>query len=984
LGLKKFPGKILKIILTSDARISSSILLNSLNKGLQNDRIEIVYGGKVPTPLNLFAFYHDNFDISLQITASHNPKEYNGLKISDKIGSVCGEELQEISKICQKLSKEELSINQNFSQENFILYNFSLQYFTMLQKIINKVFGSHNDRKIKEAQLSLDKVILEEKNISKLSESELKKQFIAWKKTLSDNPELVDELLPVVFAGVKCITKFLYGKSFPVGDGMEEWKMKHFFDVQIIGGIILHQGSIAEMKTGEGKTLTCTLPIILNALTGRGAHVITVNDYLAERDAEWMKPLYEFCGLSVGVIISGTNNEARKNVYKNDITYGTNNEFGFDYLRDNMARHKDDLVQNTLNTAIVDEVDSILIDEARTPLIISAPDSESTSKYQTYAQLIPQLIENVDYNIDIKQKQASLSEAGIKKMENLLGIGNLFTEAGFQEVHHIEQSLKAQAIMIKDQDYIVKDDQVIIIDEFTGRLMDGRRYSDGLHQSLEAKENVVIQRESKTLATITFQNYFRLYDKLSGMTGTAETEAEEFAKIYGLDTIVIPTNKVMSRQDLTDKIFQNEVGKYKNLIQTVQELSSKGQPILIGTVHIEKSELLSELLTQHKISHEVLNAKNHAREAEIIAKAGQKGAITIATNMAGRGTDIKLGEGVNELGGLAILGTERHESRRIDNQLRGRAGRQGDNGLSQFYVAMNDDLMRRFGGEKLGKMMNNLGISNDEAIENRMISNSVENAQKRIEGFHFDARKHVVQYDDVVNIHREKIYAKRRIFLLSQKVDDEILKIIKSYATKLVQQNLPTEDANYSWNIQELIESLSTLHPLPAEEFSQENLSEERERGVIEKKVINLLLKIWQDKIQQNPTAIQEFAQQIVLQSIDELWLEHLNEMTNLRDRVALSGYAQKDPLMEYKAQAFEMFSNLLENINKIVVENLFRINFQAITSKELDSNVPINVQTNAEEINNQLVNNDLSTKNPEELTRSERRRLERKNKNNQ
>jgi preprotein translocase subunit SecA len=649
-----------------------------------------------------------------------------------------------------------------------------------------------------------------------------------------------------------------------------------------------------------------------------------------------------------------------------------------------MARHKDDLVQNTLNFAIVDEVDSILIDEARTPLIISAPDSESTSKYQTYAQLIPQLIENVDYNIDIKQKQASLSEAGIKKMENLLGIGNLFTEAGFQEVHHIEQSLKAQAIMIKDQDYIVKDDQVIIIDEFTGRLMDGRRYSDGLHQSLEAKENVVIQRESKTLATITFQNYFRLYDKLSGMTGTAETEAEEFAKIYGLDTIVIPTNKVMSRQDLTDKIFQNEVGKYKNLIQTVQELSSKGQPILIGTVHIEKSELLSELLTQHKISHEVLNAKNHAREAEIIAKAGQKGAITIATNMAGRGTDIKLGEGVNELGGLAILGTERHESRRIDNQLRGRAGRQGDNGLSQFYVAMNDDLMRRFGGEKLGKMMNNLGISNDEAIENRMISNSVENAQKRIEGFHFDARKHVVQYDDVVNIHREKIYAKRRIFLLSQKVDDEILKIIKSYATKLVQQNLPTEDANYSWNIQELIESLSTLHPLPAEEFSQENLSEERERGVIEKKVINLLLKIWQDKIQQNPTAIQEFAQQIVLQSIDELWLEHLNEMTNLRDRVALSGYAQKDPLMEYKAQAFEMFSNLLENINKIVVENLFRINFQAITSKELDSNVPINVQTNAEEINNQLVNNDLSTKNPEELTRSERRRLERKNKNNQ
>ncbi len=544
--------------------------------------------------------------------------------------------------------------------------------------MLDSVFGNYNAKQVKKYAQKVIPINKLEEEFQKLSDDELKAKFAEWKEFLTTNPDKTDEKLTEVFAGVKNAARRICGKSFPIRGVEEEWRMVHY-DVQLIGGMVLHDSKIAEMKTGEGKTLVCTAPVILNALTGRGVHLITVNDYLAARDAEWMKPLYDFCGLSVGVVIHGITNDERRDAYAADITYGTNNEFGFDYLRDNMAQSSEQLVQRDLHFAIVDEVDSILIDEARTPLIISAPAEESTEKYANHAFIAKDLIENEDYNLDIKAKQVTLTEAGIAKVESKLGVGNIFTETGFDEVHHIENALKAKVVFQPDKDYVVSEDgQILIVDEFTGRLMPGRRFSDGLHQALEAKENVEIQRESKTLATVTFQNYFRLYEKLAGMTGTAETEAEEFAKIYKLDTIVIPTNRPISRKDLGDKIFKNEKGKFIALAKTVKELHEKGQPVLVGTINIDKSELLSRLLTSQGIKHEVLNAKQHEREAEIVANAGHAGAVTIATNMAGRGTDIKLDDESKEAGGLVILGTERHESRRIYNQLRGRAGRQGD------------------------------------------------------------------------------------------------------------------------------------------------------------------------------------------------------------------------------------------------------------------------------------------------------------------
>ncbi len=806
----------------------------------------------------------------------------------------------------------------------------------MLQKVFQSVFGSYNEKQLKSLQPLVDKIHHHESQFENLSDEDLKAKFSEWRDILSQDPVKVDEYLVEVFAAVKTVAKRLAGKSFEVREKDQIWNMVPY-DVQLIGGMVLHQGKIAEMKTGEGKTLVCTLPVVLNALTGKGVHVVTVNDYLAQRDSEWMRPLYEFCGLSVGVIINGKTNTERREAYSCDITYGTNNEFGFDYLRDNMTQDKDDLVQRDLHYTIVDEVDSILIDEARTPLIISAPAEESTEKYSHYARLIPQLVENEDYNIDLKLKTATLSEKGVAKLEKLLKVDNIFTESGFDEVHHIENALKAKVIFEKDRDYVVRDGQVIIVDEFTGRLMPGRRYSDGLHQSLEAKESVEIQRESKTLATITFQNYFRLYEKLAGMTGTAETEAEEFAKIYKLDTIVIPTNKPITRQDLPDKIFKNERGKFLALAKEAKQLHEKGQPVLIGTINIDKSEVLSQLLKKEGIRHEVLNAKQHEREADIVANAGQRGAVTIATNMAGRGTDIKLGEGVIDVGGLAILGTERHESRRIDNQLRGRAGRQGDPGFSQFYISMTDDLMRRFGGERMSMLMERLNMPEDEAIENKIISRSVENAQKKIEGFHFDSRKHVVQYDDVMNIHREKMYGRRRQILFADSLLEDIEAMIKELVTGIVLVHAPSDEDDGAWNRSEILESMNALHISSTSPLTLDELEGFTQRDDMTENLQNYLLNGWEEKkkaveAEDEEGLLDRMTKFVVLRSIDELWLNHINEMTHLRDRVALSGYAQKDPVMEYKREAFEMFKTLLKTINQTVVQNLFRVEYRRST----------------------------------------------------
>ncbi|MFA6528721.1 MAG: preprotein translocase subunit SecA, partial [Candidatus Gracilibacteria bacterium] len=627
----------------------------------------------------------------------------------------------------------------------------------MITKLLQKILGDYNLKEIRKLEPVVEYINkLEEGYQKDLKDEDIPLKTEEFKKRIATG-EPLDTILPEAFALVKNACRKLVGKKWEVRGREMAWDMIPY-DVQIIGGLVLHHGKIAEMKTGEGKTLVCTMPLYLNALTGKGTHLVTVNSYLANRDSEWMGGLYKFLGLTVGVIEHGQSHQDKQAAYNCDITYGTNNEFGFDYLRDNMVRTLNQCVQRELNYSIVDEVDSILIDEARTPLIISAPAEESTSKYMKYAGLISALEENKHYTIDEKIKTAILSEDGIKKMEELLGMENIYTEGGFQEVNHIEQALKAHTVYKKDVDYMVKDGEVIIVDSFTGRLMPGRRYSAGLHQAIEAKERVEVKRESKTMATITFQNYFRMYKKLAGMTGTALTEAEEFAAIYNLNTISIPTNKPVKRLDRPDAIYKNHKGKYMAIAEKTKELHQKGQPVLIGTVSIEKSELLSGLLKAQGIKHEVLNAKQHEKEAEIVSKAGQKGSVTIATNMAGRGTDIKLGEGIGDLGGLYIMGTERHESRRIDNQLRGRAGRQGDNGETQFYISMEDDLMRLFGADSIKKMMEFLRVPDDMMIENKRISKSIENAQKSVEGRHFDIRKHLVDYDDIMNKHREIMY----------------------------------------------------------------------------------------------------------------------------------------------------------------------------------------------------------------------------------
>ena len=803
--------------------------------------------------------------------------------------------------------------------------------------IISKIFGS-NEREIAKTRQIVEKINSLEVEISKLSDEELRAKTEEFKKRLKGN-EVLDDILPEAFAVVRETAKRVI-------------KERHF-DVQLIGGIILHQGRIAEMKTGEGKTLTSTLPIYLNALTGKGVHVVTVNDYLAKRDCNWMGSIFHFLGISTACIIHDHSyiyeskiideNEvsvemqnlkevSRRDAYNADITYGTNNEFGFDYLRDNMVQNVSQMSQRKPNFAIVDEVDSILIDEARTPLIISAPDTESTKMYQQFASLVPRLKQEEDFEVDEKMKAISITDSGISKIENWLGMGNIYEVGKINYVHHLEQALKAQIIFQKDRDYIVKDGEVIIVDDFTGRLMPGRRYSEGLHQAIEAKEKVQVQKESRTLATITFQNYFRMYKKLSGMTGTATTSAEEFFKVYRIDVVEIPTNKPLSRKDLPDIIYKSEKGKFDAICEKIREINKTGQPVLVGTIAIEKSEYLSALLTRFGVKHEVLNAKQHEKEALIIQNAGQIGAVTIATNMAGRGTDIKLGEGVKELGGLFILGTERHEARRIDNQLRGRAGRQGDPGVSEFYVSLEDELMRRFGGDKLISMMNTLGLPEDQPIQNKIISKTIENAQSKIEGFNFDIRKHVLEYDDVMNRQREVIYKKRREILETADLKNEMLGYISQEMENLISFHSAQEE---KIDMQEIYEGIKNIILIDKSvenklrEIENDSAKNSAEKiSAMTECLIGLAKEAYNKKEQEIGTeSMRGIEKAVILRTMDMMWMNHLDEMDYLRDGIGLRGYGQRDPLIEYKKEAYLIFSHLMDNIRATIVRTIFKVN---------------------------------------------------------
>ncbi len=739
-------------------------------------------------------------------------------------------------------------------------------------------------------------------------------------KHLEQNMSL-DDLLPETFGLIKAACKFICGSKYTLMDNELEWNMIPY-DVQLIGGMVLHSGSIAEMKTGEGKTLVCTLPAILNSLTNRPVYVITVNEYLAKRDSQWMGFLYEFFGLTVSNIYSGQEPESKKQSYDANIVYGTNNEFGFDYLRDNMAMSYEQVVQKDLHFCIVDEVDSILIDEARTPLIISAPDEESTDQYKVYASLVETLTENQHYNIDEKLRVATLSEEGVDKIEKSLKIDNIYAEGGFKIIHHIEQALKAKALFKKDIDYVVRDGEVMIVDEFTGRLMSGRRYSEGLHQAIEAKERVEILRESKTLASVTFQNYFRLFEKLSGMTGTAKTEEEEFFKIYGLNTVVIPTNKPIARMDLDDVIYKTKKAKYLAIAEKVQELYKAKQPVLVGTASVEQSEILSEVFKLKGIKHEVLNAKNHSREAEIVANAGQQGSVTIATNMAGRGTDIKLGGGVFELGGLYIVGTQRHESRRIDNQLRGRSGRQGDVGCSQFYLSLEDDLMRINGGERVQKAMTVLNVPEDMPITNKFINRAIESSQKRVEGRNFDMRKHVVEYDDVINYHREIVYKNRREVLKSDSVEIMVIEYFNDLSKNIVLQH--KNGPKYDYN--EILETINSIHISASSPLALEQLSDMSNDNDLHTFINDYFVKEFNlIKSVVIPEKFNDVLRFLYLSTIDTFWMEHIDDMGYLRQNVALHAYGQKDPLIVYKQEAYLRFKDLLVKIKFGFVSSVFK-----------------------------------------------------------
>lgn len=766
-----------------------------------------------------------------------------------------------------------------------------------------------NERELKRLRGIVDEINKLEPEMQSLEDSELREKTDLFKKRLAGG-ETPDDILPEAFAVVREASRRVTG-------------MRHF-DVQLMGGIVLHEGNIAEMKTGEGKTLAAVPPAYLNALTGRGVHIVTVNDYLAKRDREWMGPIYEFLGLTTGVILHDMDYTARKQAYAADIVYGTNNEFGFDYLRDNMAISPDFLVQRELYYAIVDEVDSILIDEARTPLIISGVAEESTDLYYRLAKIVPRLKVDEHFTVDEKAKNVVLTEDGVRAVEKMLGIENLFDSEHMETAHYVNQALKAHVLMKRDRDYVVKDGQVIIVDEFTGRLMFGRRYSDGLHQSIEAKEGVPIEKETQTLASITFQNYFRLYEKLAGMTGTAETEEQEFRKIYGLSVIVIPTNEPMIRVDYPDAVYKTERAKFKAVVSEIEELYSIGRPVLVGTVSIEKSEMLSNMLKERNIPHEVLNAKYHEKEAQIISQAGQFGAVTIATNMAGRGADIVLGEGVRELGGLHIIGTERHESRRIDNQLRGRAGRQGDPGSSRFYVSLEDDLMRLFGSDRIMGLMDKLGWDEDESIEHNQISRAIEVAQKRVEARNFDIRKHVLEYDDVMNQQRAVIYKQRRQVLTGSDLKQAILGMFDSVIERMLDHYADEKVYQEDWDLAALVNAFSDL--VSARVVSQEELD-----GLSRKEMKDLLLDKIKEMYEKRETEIGEETMRalergVMLRVIDSKWMEHLHAMDGLREGIGLRAYGQKDPLLEYKYEAYEMFTEMIRAIQEGIVSLIFKV----------------------------------------------------------
>lgn len=814
---------------------------------------------------------------------------------------------------------------------------------------LTNLFSQSNQQVVARHGKTVDRINALEKEFEAKSQDDLKALTAKWKEQLAnkeyeEQKPILDEILPEAFAAVRESAKRTIGQ-------------RHY-DVQLIGGIVLHNGEIAEMRTGEGKTLVATLPVYLNALAGRGVHLVTVNDYLARWQASWMGQIYHYLGLSVasiqheqsflydpgfapeeaeikqiesevqGLVLDVKNMRPvpRKQAYNSDVTYGTNNEYGFDYLRDNMVYGLDQMAQRDPYYAIVDEVDSILIDEARTPLIISAPDTDPTDKYFEFAKAVEKLVEKEDYEVDEKHKAATLTDNGMSKLEKILNSPNLYND--ITTVHHIENALRARTLFKRDVNYVVKSGEIVIVDEFTGRLMYGRRYSEGLHQAIEAKEGVKVQQESKTLATITFQNYFRLYKKLAGMTGTAETEAEEFHKIYKLEVVQIPTNKPMIRKDMSDLVYKNTEGKLTALIRTIKEIHETGRPILVGTISIERNELLSQMLTRAGVVHETLNAKNNDREAHIIAQAGRLGSVTLATNIAGRGVDIILGGNpptveehtqVKELGGLAVIGTERHESRRIDNQLRGRAGRQGDPGSSQFFISLDDDLMRLFGGERVASMMNTLGIADDQPIEAGLVSKSIESAQKKIEGFNFDTRKHVLEYDDVMNKQRTSIYKKRRDILgATEPISEEILTMIEKEISDLVNFQLAQENVDFK----ELYAVIAALMP-----FKTEDVLESHDAMALTNHLVKIAereYKLKQDKL--GPQVITQLEKFVYLRAIDQFWQEHLDTMEHLRDSVRLRGYGQRDPLVEFKNEGFKLFEALLAEINKAVVYTIFRV----------------------------------------------------------
>ncbi len=786
---------------------------------------------------------------------------------------------------------------------------------------LKRFLGDNNEKEIKRYRAIVDKINGYEEKLKNMSDSTLAGHTDKFKDRLASG-ETLDQILPEAFAVTREASRRVLG-------------MRHF-DVQLIGGMCLHEGKIAEMKTGEGKTLVATLPVYLNALTGRGVHMVTVNDYLARRDSEWMGHLYNFLGLSVGLIVHDMDFPERKYAYNCDVTFGTNNEYGFDYLRDNMVVSVDQMVQRELHYAIVDEVDSILIDEARTPLIISGPGQKSTDTYAIMAKAVATLKEGVDYKVDEKAKTVAPSDEAVLKIEKIVGVKNLYAPENIEMSHCFTAALRARSLMFRDRDYVVKDGEVIIVDEFTGRIMPGRRYSDGLHQAIEAKEGVKIQRESQTLATITFQNYFRMYAKLSGMTGTAKTEEDEFLKIYKLPVIVVPTNRPVQRIDNPDVIYKTKRAKYKAVANAVEEIHATGRPVLIGTTSITQSEELSRLLQQRQVPHNVLNAKFHEKEAEIIKDAGQLNAVTIATNMAGRGTDIVLGEGVKELGGLAIIGTERHESRRIDNQLRGRAGRQGDPGSSRFYLSLEDDLLRLFGAENISKVMDKLGLEEDEPIEHSMITSSIEHAQKKVEARNFDIRKNVLEYDDVMNQQREVIYAQRRKVLNGEDLKDNIIYMIDAIIDSEMNQYANEKLYPEQWSLDELIKDAESIY-CPQGELDPEELLE-LSRDELRETLHDIAVDAYEEREKLlTEEVMRELEKVVMLRVVDNKWMEHLDHMDMLREGIGLRAYGQRNPIVEYKIEGFNMFEEMINSIQTTIARMIFQVQVVSQEQQELE-----------------------------------------------